>query len=141
MHAPGLQQDAGVNEFEKCWNGLAQVAVVSAMGSHPTSPLKVTDLLLKMVDRASRRDQSFLLDLAAIQASQLTPDSALQLRDLCFVIRPMLMLSAELAFLPSCRSGMVIRILSGSVPPFCGGSLESGLPQARLLTTVPECEL
>ncbi|KAK9838066.1 hypothetical protein WJX74_011058 [Apatococcus lobatus] len=44
-----------------------QVVVVSAMGSHPTSPLKVTDLLLKMVDRASRRDQSFLLDLAAIQ--------------------------------------------------------------------------
>ena len=46
-----------------------QVVVVSAMGSHPSSPIKVTDLLLKMVDRASRRDQSFLLDLAAIQVS------------------------------------------------------------------------
>ncbi|KAK9806380.1 hypothetical protein WJX72_012231 [[Myrmecia] bisecta] len=47
--------------------GEQKVVVVSAMGSHPSSPLKVTDLLLNMVDKASRQDQAFLLDLAALQ--------------------------------------------------------------------------
>ena len=47
--------------------GNAKVVVVSAMGSHPTSPLKVTDLLLNMISRASKSDAAFLLDLAALQ--------------------------------------------------------------------------
>lgn len=37
------------------------------MGSHPTSPVKVTDLLINMVTKASRQDEGFLLDLAALQ--------------------------------------------------------------------------
>ena len=37
------------------------------MGSHPTSLIKVTDVLLNMVAKASRQDEGFLLDLAAIQ--------------------------------------------------------------------------
>ena len=45
----------------------AQVVVVSAMGSHPSSPVKVTDLLLNMVSKAVRQDEAFLLDLAALQ--------------------------------------------------------------------------
>ncbi len=45
-----------------------KLVVVSAMGSHPTSPVKVTDLLLNMVAKASRQDQAFLIDLAALQA-------------------------------------------------------------------------
>lgn len=44
-----------------------KLVVVSAMGSHPTSPVKVTDLLLNMVAKASKQDQAFLIDLAALQ--------------------------------------------------------------------------
>ena len=44
-----------------------QVVVVSAMGSHESSPIKVTDLLLNMVAKAARQDEGFLLDLAALQ--------------------------------------------------------------------------
>ena len=46
-----------------------KLVVVSAMGSHPSSPVKVTDLLLNMVAKASKQDQAFLIDLAALQAS------------------------------------------------------------------------
>lgn len=45
----------------------AKVAVVSAMGSHPTSPVKVTDLLINMVNKAARQDEAFLADLAALE--------------------------------------------------------------------------
>ena len=44
-----------------------KVAVVSAMGSHPTSPTKVTDLLINMVTKAAAQDQGYMLDLAALQ--------------------------------------------------------------------------
>lgn len=44
-----------------------RVVVVSAMGSHPSSLVKVTDVLLNMVSKASMQDEGFLLDLAAIQ--------------------------------------------------------------------------
>jgi aspartokinase/homoserine dehydrogenase 1 len=47
--------------------GECKVVVVSAMGSHPTSPAKVTDLILDMIKRAARQDAAFLLDLAALQ--------------------------------------------------------------------------
>jgi len=47
--------------------GEQQVIVVSAMGSHPDSKVKVTDLLLNMVAKAVRQDEAFLLDLAALQ--------------------------------------------------------------------------
>ncbi len=47
--------------------GSAKVVVVSAMGSHPTSPLKVTDVILNMIKRAEKQDAAFLLDLAALQ--------------------------------------------------------------------------
>ncbi len=51
------------------------LVVVSAMGSHPTSPVKVTDLLLNMIAKASKQDQAFLIDLAALQviSAQNTP--------------------------------------------------------------------
>ena len=45
----------------------AKVVVVSAMGSHPTSPVKVTDLILNMIAKAARQDMAFLVDLAALQ--------------------------------------------------------------------------
>eukprot|EP01025_Chloroclados_australasicus_P044270 TRINITY_DN4789_c0_g2_i8.p1 TRINITY_DN4789_c0_g2~~TRINITY_DN4789_c0_g2_i8.p1 ORF type:complete len:457 (-),score=65.77 TRINITY_DN4789_c0_g2_i8:75-1445(-) len=44
-----------------------QVVVVSAMGSHPESPVKVTDLLIGMISKAEKGEGSHLLDLAAIQ--------------------------------------------------------------------------
>ena len=44
-----------------------RLVVVSAMGSHPSSPVKVTDLLLNMIAKASNQDQAFLIDLAALQ--------------------------------------------------------------------------
>lgn len=44
------------------------MVVVSAMGSHPSSPVKVTDLLINMVNKAANQDQEFLLDLTALQA-------------------------------------------------------------------------
>lgn len=46
-----------------------QVVVVSAMGAHPSSPIKVTDLLLNTVAKAQRQDEAFLLDLAALQVN------------------------------------------------------------------------
>lgn len=53
-------------------NAPSKVAVVSAMGSHPTSPVKVTDLLLNMVSKASRQDESFLMDLTALQEKHIS---------------------------------------------------------------------
>jgi hypothetical protein len=44
-----------------------KVVVVSAMGSHPTSPIKVTDLILNMIKKAANQDAGFLVDLAALQ--------------------------------------------------------------------------
>eukprot|EP00878_Enallax_costatus_P032395 GHUV01035600.1.p1 GENE.GHUV01035600.1~~GHUV01035600.1.p1 ORF type:complete len:205 (+),score=47.91 GHUV01035600.1:108-722(+) len=44
-----------------------KVAVVSAMGSSKESPIKVTDLILNMIDKAARQDAAFLVDLAALQ--------------------------------------------------------------------------
>ncbi|PNH00431.1 Bifunctional aspartokinase/homoserine dehydrogenase 1, chloroplastic [Tetrabaena socialis] len=41
--------------------------VVSAMGGHPMSPIKVTDLILNMINKASQQDAAFLVDLAALQ--------------------------------------------------------------------------
>jgi len=41
--------------------------VVSAMGSHATSPVKVTDLMLQMIEKAAKQDVGFMMDLAAIQ--------------------------------------------------------------------------
>lgn len=43
------------------------LAVVSALGSHPSSPVKVTDLILKMIDKAARQDDSFVADLSALK--------------------------------------------------------------------------
>lgn len=54
-----------------------RVMVVSAMGSHPSSPVKVTDLLLNMVAKAARQDEAFLLDLAALQQKHLDAATAL----------------------------------------------------------------
>lgn len=45
----------------------SKVVVVSAMGSHPSSPIKVTDLILNMIDKAAKKDAAFLVDLAALQ--------------------------------------------------------------------------
>lgn len=44
-----------------------KILVVSAMGSHPTSPTKVTDLILRMIDKAAKQDVGFMMDLAALQ--------------------------------------------------------------------------
>lgn len=54
-----------------------KVVVVSAMGSDPASPLKVTDLLLNMIKRASSSDAAFLLDLAKLQEKHLDTATAL----------------------------------------------------------------
>ncbi len=51
-------------------SAVQKLVVVSAMGSHPSSPVKVTDLLLNMVAKASKQDQAFLIDLAALQVPQ-----------------------------------------------------------------------
>jgi len=45
----------------------SKVVVVSAMGSHPNSPLKVTDVILTMINKAARQDPEFLTDLGALQ--------------------------------------------------------------------------
>lgn len=37
------------------------------MGSSKESPIKVTDLILNMIDKAARQDAAFLVDLAALQ--------------------------------------------------------------------------
>lgn len=54
-----------------------KVVVVSAMGSHPSSPVKVTDLLINMVNKAARQDEAFLLDLAALQEKHIETAKAL----------------------------------------------------------------
>ena len=43
--------------------GERKLVVVSAMGSHPTSPVKVTDLLLNMIAKAVSRDDTYLVEL------------------------------------------------------------------------------
>lgn len=55
----------------------SKVVVVSAMGSHPSSPVKVTDLLINMVNKAARQDEGFLLDLAALQEKHVETAKAL----------------------------------------------------------------
>lgn len=45
----------------------SKVAVVSAMGSHRTSPTKVTDLLINMVTKSSKQDGGFEDDLEALK--------------------------------------------------------------------------
>lgn len=47
-------------------------AVVSAMGSHPTSPVKVTDLILNMISKAAKKDNGFLMDLNALEEKHMT---------------------------------------------------------------------
>lgn len=47
-------------------------AVVSAMGSHPSSPIKVTDLILNMISKAARKDDGFLTDLNALEEKHMT---------------------------------------------------------------------
>lgn len=54
-----------------------KAVVVSAMGSHPSSPVKVTDLLLNMVSKAAKQDQAFLIDLAALQEKHVKTAMAL----------------------------------------------------------------
>lgn len=43
------------------------VMVVSAIGSSKSSPVKVTDLILSMIDKAVNQDVGFMLDLATLQ--------------------------------------------------------------------------
>jgi hypothetical protein len=47
--------------------GDQKVVVVSAMGSAPNSPLKVTDMILNMISKAAKQDAAFLVDLASLQ--------------------------------------------------------------------------
>ena len=54
-----------------------KAVVVSAMGSHPLQPVKVTDLLLNMVKKAANQDQAFLIDLAALQEKHVKTAMAL----------------------------------------------------------------
>lgn len=54
-----------------------KVVVVSAMGSHSSSPIKVTDLILNMIKRAAKQDAAFLLDLAALQEKHVETAKAL----------------------------------------------------------------
>ena len=67
-----------------------KLVVVSAMGSHPSSPFKVTDLLLNMVAKASKQDQAFLIDLAALQVRRVpTRFASLPVyRPFVFAVRP-----------------------------------------------------
>lgn len=58
-------------------SGEGKVVVVSAMGSHPSSPVKVTDLLLNMIKRAANSDAAFLLDLATLQDKHVETAKAL----------------------------------------------------------------
>eukprot|EP00803_Ostreobium_quekettii_P001981 evm.model.scf_1486.1 EVM.evm.TU.scf_1486.1 scf_1486:393-1145(-) len=44
-----------------------KVVVVSAMGSTPESPVKVTDLMLSMIGKAAAQDIGFMTDLTALQ--------------------------------------------------------------------------
>ena len=53
------------------------LVVVSAMGSVPESPIKVTDLILNMIARAARQDDAFLVDLAALQGKHVDTAHAL----------------------------------------------------------------
>lgn len=53
------------------------MVVVSALGSHPSSPVKTTDLLLNMVAKAAKQDQAFILDLESIREKHIK--TALQL--------------------------------------------------------------
>ena len=53
------------------------MAVVSAMGSHPSSPTKVTDLLINMVTKSSNQDASFEEDLEALREKHVVAATSL----------------------------------------------------------------
>jgi len=53
------------------------VVVVSAMGSHESSPIKVTDIILRMLDKAGNSDCSFYQDLNQLKEKHV--DAANQL--------------------------------------------------------------
>lgn len=53
------------------------MVVVSALGSHPTSPVKVTDLLLNMVARATNQDTGYGEDLDKIKGKHVEAASKL----------------------------------------------------------------
>lgn len=55
----------------------SKVAVVSAMGSHPSSPTKVTDLLINMTVKSSKQDQSFVEDLEKLKEKHVDAATAL----------------------------------------------------------------
>jgi aspartokinase/homoserine dehydrogenase 1 len=52
-----------VDEHDPCRRTMV---VVSALGSHPTSPVKTTDLLINMVNKAAGQDPNFARDLDQI---------------------------------------------------------------------------
>lgn len=58
-------------------SGQKAFGIVSAMGSHPSSPVKVTDLILNMISKAAEKDDAFLLDLAALQEKHIVTAKAL----------------------------------------------------------------
>lgn len=57
--------------------GEKKFVVVSAMGAHPTSPIKVTDLLLNMMRKAAARDSDYLSELDALKAKHVSTAEAL----------------------------------------------------------------
>eukprot|EP00892_Ulva_mutabilis_P007158 jgi/Ulvmu1/4814/UM020_0099.1 len=42
------------------------------MGSHPKSPVKVTDLILNMISKAAKKDDGFVMDLSALEEKHMT---------------------------------------------------------------------
>lgn len=92
--------------------GERRLAVLSAMGSHPSSPVKVTDLLLAMVAKAGRRDESYLLELAALQQKHVAAAAALLGADSPALVEFVAGLEADMADLRSILHTLAIAGMS-----------------------------
>mmetsp|Transcript_94 Transcript_94/g.311 ORF Transcript_94/g.311 Transcript_94/m.311 type:complete len:930 (+) Transcript_94:104-2893(+) len=74
---PDRIRDAARLMVESQGEGSRTMVVVSAIGSHVTSPVKTTDLLINMVSKAAAQDGGFLLDLEAIREKHIKTATAL----------------------------------------------------------------
>ncbi|KAL6783911.1 AHD1 [Auxenochlorella protothecoides x Auxenochlorella symbiontica] len=92
--------------------GERRLAVLSAMGSHPSSPVKVTDLLLAMVAKAGRRDESYLLELAALQQKHVAAAATLLGADSPALVEFVAGLEADMADLRSILHTLAIAGMS-----------------------------
>jgi hypothetical protein len=116
--------------------GAATCVVVSAMGSHPTTPAKVTDLILNMIKKAAKQDAAFLVDLASLQEKHVETAKLLlgQSAELTQFVSNLL---DDIANLKAMLQAMSIGGRTHKRDAACCGWAEIAATQVRILRTSP----